>query len=200
MRGVGRILLVGLISSICSLAAVAVPTGPRGHVQAQDAEFDDFDDFQTRQNREPSAAEIAIMVIFYAVVFVIVVGIQIFILYMLYSFLNALPPQFRLMEPGMVWLLLIPCFNLVWNFYVFVRISRSYRNYFNAHGRYEVGDCGETVGMWYAICVCLSIIPCLGVFAGIASLVLLIIYMVKLNGFKTEIQHTQPKPMAGPQF
>jgi hypothetical protein len=91
------------------------------------------------------------------------------------------------MEPGMVWLLMIPCFPLVWNFFVFQRIPESFASYFSAQGRTDVGDCGKQIGLWYAITAVGACIPLVGYIAGPASLVLLIISLVKLNELKNKI-------------
>ena len=114
-------------------------------------------------------------------------AIYIFVLYKLSSCFARIPPPFRQMEPGQVWLLLIPCFNIVWNFFVYQKLSDSYKSYFNATGRYEVGDCGKAIGLAYCICTCCSLIPYLGILPAIAALVLLIIYVVKALSFKAMI-------------
>ena len=44
-------------------------------------------------------------------------------------------------------------FNLVWVFIVFQRVPESYQRYFASVGRNDVGDCGKSIGLWYAICV-----------------------------------------------
>jgi hypothetical protein len=123
--------------------------------------------------------------------FLAMIAVVIFILYLLYSLLKAVPPEYRLMEPVMVWLLLIPCFNIVWNFFVYPNIAKSYQRYFNAYGRTDVGDCGAAIGLWYSVCAVLVSIPCLnyitGIFCGPAMLVLMIVYLVRLWGLKKEI-------------
>src|SRR5689334_14549782 len=60
---------------------------------------------------------------------------------LLYNAQSAIPPEHRRIEPGMVWLLLIPLFGLIWNFFVFQRIPESYQSYFYSMGRTDVGDC-----------------------------------------------------------
>ena len=129
--------------------------------------------------------------------------ISLVICYLLYEALKRVPSQFRQMDPPMVWLLMIPCFNLVWNFFVFPKISRSYKAYFEAAGNTEVGDCAEKLGLIYAICAVCSIIPCVGAIAGLAGLVLLIIYLVQIYGLKAKIQPeavgSGRDEMAGPQ-
>ena len=88
------------------------------------------------------------------------------------------------MEPGMVWLLMIPLFQIVWNFFVLPKTSRSFQRYFAAQGRTEFGDCGEKIGLWCAICFALNLVPCVGLVAWLAAIVLLIMYLVKVVGLK----------------
>jgi hypothetical protein len=87
----------------------------------------------------------------------------------------------------MVWLLLIPCFRLVWNFFVYLQLADSYKAYFASVGRTDVGDCGRGIGLWYAICAACGIIPCVNYLALPAGLVLLIIYLVKATDLKGQI-------------
>ena len=126
-----------------------------------------------------------------ALIVLVLIGLSVFVIYLLYSLLKAVPPNYRLMEPALVWLLLIPCFNLVWNFFVFTRISKSYQNYFYDHDRPHIGDCGAGIGIAYSVCTVLASIPCVnyitGIFCGPAMLVLIIIYLVQLHGLKRHI-------------
>jgi len=145
----------------------------------------------------------ALVIIICVLFLLVMVGITIFILYLQYKLLDAIPPQHRFMEPGMVWLLLIPCFNLIWNFFVFTRIPKSYQHYFYAHGRTDVGDCGATLGIWYSVCAVLVSIPCLnyitGIFCGPAMLVLIIIYLLKLHELKRQIPLDKAAPAMNAQ-
>ena len=100
---------------------------------------------------------------------------------------SRIPRQFRKQEPGMVWLLLIPCFNVVWNFFVYPQLADSFKAYFASVGRTDVGDCGRGIGLAYAICAACCIVPCLNYLAALATLVLLIIYLVKVMDFKSQI-------------
>jgi cobalamin synthase len=115
---------------------------------------------------------------------------------LLYQALSRLPERYRQMQPGLVWLLMIPVFNLVWNFFVFLWTSQSYKAYFEDQ-RQNVGDAGWTLGLVYSILVVVTPIPCLGAVAGIAALVLLIIYLVKINDLKNRIPQ-QPEPPEQP--
>jgi len=122
-----------------------------------------------------------------AVVALIGLAVAVLIILFLGSCLRRVPPPYRKMEPGMVWLLIIPVFNLIWNFFVYKAISESYQGYFQSQGRSDQGDCGKNLGLAYAICNCICVVPVLNAFAGIATLVLLIICLVKFSGLKKQI-------------
>ena len=87
----------------------------------------------------------------------------------------------------MVWLLLIPMFNLVWNFSVFPKLSASYKAYFDSVGRTDVGNAGSGMALAYCICAACGILPCVGMLAGLAALVLLILYVVEAHRLKNLI-------------
>jgi hypothetical protein len=115
-------------------------------------------------------------------------AVNILICFLLQECFRRIPPQFRKQQPGMVWLLLIPCFSIVWNFFVFPPLSKSFKSYFDSINRTDVGDCQEGIGLAYSICHAASIVPYLGCLTGVASLVLLIIYLINTNGLKNQIQ------------
>jgi hypothetical protein len=100
------------------------------------------------------------------------------------STLRRLPQRYQQMEPGLIWLLVIPLFNIGWNFFVVLKVSRSYRDYFGERRRAETGDCGEGLGLAYSVCTACSLVPYLGCLTGIAAIVLLVLYLVKLNTLK----------------
>jgi len=118
---------------------------------------------------------------------VIFLGIMIAIILMVQSVYKRIPPEHREMEPGMVWLLLIPCFNVIWNFFVFPKLSSSLKSYFYTIGRTDVGDCGGGLGLAYAILSAVSIIPYLNCLTFPAAIIILIIYLVKVTSLKNQI-------------
>ncbi len=118
-----------------------------------------------------------LFVIFIAALIGLAIGIA--ILYLVFSCYQRIPAQHRQMEPWQVWLLLIPLFNIVWNFFVYPKLAKSYQSYFAEQGRTDVGDCGEKISLWYAICAALACIPCVNYIAGPAALILFIIVLVK---------------------
>ena len=112
------------------------------------------------------------------------VGFLVLICLGLSGFLKALPPEFRLMEPGMVWLICIPCFNIVWIFFVYPRIARSYQNYFRAQDVTTWVIAAKRSASGTASAWCCPRFLCVGGIAAIASLILLIIYFVTLFGLR----------------
>lgn len=116
--------------------------------------------------------------------FLVVFAIHALICYFLMTFLNRLPAQYRQQQPGMVWLLMIPLFNVVWNFFVYPKISASYKSYLDSKGYQNHGDAGMNLALAYCILAIFCFIPYLGACVGIAALIVLIIYLVKINGYK----------------
>jgi len=122
-----------------------------------------------------------------AIALAISLAIMIVICALLYNAQKAIPPEHRKIEPGLIWLLLIPLFNLIWNFQVFLKVPDSYKSHFDSRGRADVGDCGRGIGLWYSIAAACSIVPCVNYIAAPASLVLLIIFLVKMYGLKAQM-------------
>ncbi len=137
--------------------------------------------------RPEDVAGLAFVLLAIGIMLLIGLAINIVICALLYVAQKRVPAEHRKIDPLAVWLLLIPLFNLVWNFFVYRRIPQSYCSYFNAQGVQGKGDCGETIGLWLAICYACSIIPCVNYIAGPAALVLLIIFLVKIMGLRGEI-------------
>src|SRR6266851_7273649 len=128
----------------------------------------------------------------------LVVGIAIHVFYLLtlQRALFRVSPWNRLLEPSLVWLGLIPVFNIVWNFYLATRVPDSLRNEFRERGRDDGSEHGKAVGLAYAIIVLvfapLSIIrqysriegmACVSGPIGLAGLVVFIIFWVKIAGY-----------------
>lgn len=123
---------------------------------------------------------------------VISFAISVFICYLLWNAQKQVPARFRKVEPNMIWLLLIPLFNLVWNFFVIPKISDSYKAYFDSVGRTDVGTCNREIGLGYCIAGACCIVPFLGYLAGLAAFVLLILFLVKIYELKKQIPSETP--------
>ena len=133
------------------------------------------------------AAAVFALIAILLVAIVIGFAIAIAFCYVLYMLQSRVPEEHRKISTGQIWLLLIPLFNLFWNFIVYQRIPESYKSYFDSIGDTSVGDCGKSIGLWFSICAACSIVPCVNYIAGPAALVLLIIYLVKMFGLRSKI-------------
>ena len=93
-----------------------------------------------QQNNEPPDEFLFVVLAgvcgFYLVLFVVFI----FFLLTLQRALARCRPECRTMEPGQVWLNLIPLFNIAWMFITVLRISESLRNEFYERGRSRRGD------------------------------------------------------------
>jgi hypothetical protein len=121
----------------------------------------------------------------------------IFFLLTLQNTLSKCAPGYRTMEPGMVWLLLVPLFSLIWSFLVVIAVARSLANEYARRGIVSPEPLpGQPIGIAMCVCVCCTIIPLLGILAGLASLVLWIVYWVKIAEFSRMLDAPSvPVPM-----
>lgn len=115
--------------------------------------------------------------------------IAVFFLLTLSRTLAAVKTENRQMEPGLVWLNLIPVFNLFWMFYTVIRLGDSVVKE-AADRSLDLGDGGKTLGIVYAALVISSIIPVIGILTSLAGLVVYVIYWVKIAGFKNQLVAT----------
>ena len=111
----------------------------------------------------------------------------IFYLLTLQKCLQRCSPQSRTMSPGQVWLMLIPLFNLVWQFIVVSQISSSLANEFRPRRMIEEPEPGKAIGLAYCILFVCGVIPFLAVLTSIAGLVCWIIYWVKIADYSREL-------------
>jgi len=115
----------------------------------------------------------------------------IFFLITLQNTLKAIAPGNRKMEPGMVWLSLIPLFNLVWQFIVVNRMTESIEAQLGKSGELMPERPAQSVGMAMCVLFCFGWIPFLGGLLSLAGIICWIIYWVKISEFKRRIE-SQP--------
>ena len=141
---------------------------------------------------EEEATMLAVYGIAFTVGLAISLLIQAVICYFLHQAAKGVPESHQRQAPGLVWLLMIPCFNIIWNFFVFPGIAEGYRDCLSAKGDGSPAALPVTLGWSYAGCVAaasvLGLIPCLGIIisgvGSLAALVVLIIYLVKVFELK----------------
>jgi len=108
----------------------------------------------------------------------------IFFLITLQNTLRAIEPQNRTMEPGNVWLMLIPLFNFVWSFMLVNAIANSCKTQMEQYGIYNEQKSTYNVGIAWAVCLILNIL--LGLFS-ILSLIFFIVYWIKVNETRKQL-------------
>ena len=111
----------------------------------------------------------------------------IFYLLTLQKALKRCSPENRAMQPGMVWLMFIPLFNLVWHFIIVGNVAQSLAAEFRKRGIAEEPAPGKTIGLTMCILHCCGIIPFLGPLCALAALVCWILYWVKIAGFSGKL-------------
>ena len=136
----------------------------------------------------PDAVVLIAVLITAVVVLVITIGLMALVSYFVYKPLTKVPEAHREMSPPMAFLLMIPVFGIFWAFMIALKVPASLKSYFDSAGNAAVGDCGKNIGLAWAICSAASLIPFLGAFTGLAALVLLIIFLVKINSLAGQIQ------------
>src|SRR5690606_26173942 len=122
-----------------------------------------------------------------AAVFLIRLIIWVFYANTIRRTLKLVAPENRLMSPNHAWLLVIPFFNIYWNFLVASRMSDSLTNEFYDRKIAEEENPGRVAGIWYAWLFLLSNIPLpafILVTIGLLSFVYFVGYWVKINNFR----------------
>jgi hypothetical protein len=112
------------------------------------------------------------------IVFAILLVPMIFYLLTLQKALNRCSPECRAMNPGLVWLMLIPLFNIVWQFFIVMNMAKSLAAEFQKRGIAEDPSPGQTLGL----------VMCIGnLICGPVGLICWIIYWVKIAGYSSKI-------------
>jgi hypothetical protein len=120
-----------------------------------------------------------------------VLVVYIFYILSLQKALACVSPENRKASPGLVWLLLIPFFSWIWNFFVVTWIADSFRDEY-ARLNLPGGD-RPTFGIGIAksvLTVC-SLLPVIGTLASLAGFVCWIIHWVKVNECRKLIEANQ---------
>jgi len=120
----------------------------------------------------------------------------IFYLLTLQKALNRCSPENRAMNPPMVWLMLIPLFNIVWHFLVVLNLAKSLGAEFQKRGMSEDPKPGQTIGLVMCILACCGIIPILGVLCSLVAFVCWILYWLKIAGYSGKLAALPAAPVA----
>jgi hypothetical protein len=124
---------------------------------------------------------------FLPIVLAILLLPTIFYLLTLQRALSRCAVESRTMSPGLVWLALIPVFNLVWAFFIVNALSNSLHAEFTRRGLAVEPQPARGLGLALAILCALSIVPVVNILTGIAALVCWILYWVKIAEYSARI-------------
>ncbi|NLP06553.1 hypothetical protein GX411_11485 [Candidatus Fermentibacteria bacterium] len=95
-------------------------------------------------------------------------------------------PQARAMSPGLVWLGLIPLFYLIWDFVIVVTVSKSVSDEFTARKNpLQGGLPGLGPGIAFCVLNLLFWLPIVNILTILASLVLWIVFWVKISSLSS---------------
>jgi hypothetical protein len=116
--------------------------------------------------------------------FLVVLAFGIVYINSLGRLLSKCAPSSRTMQPGRVWLLLIPVFGIIWGFLVVSALGKSLGNEFRLRGIASTeSEPGKTLGMAMCVCQACGIVPFLNFLALPAALVLWTMYWMKTAGY-----------------
>ncbi|MCP4834943.1 MAG: hypothetical protein GY895_09275 [Phycisphaera sp.] len=102
-------------------------------------------------------AEVFLIVLglFGCVMILAVLGLYIWSLLLLMKAADSVPQEHRLLQPGFVFLMLIPLFSVAWAFFMTQRLSRGMESSFASRG-VDRGDCGRVNGLVFATLGCIG--------------------------------------------
>ena len=138
----------------------------------------------------------AVFGVFIFLILAVAILVAVFYLLNLQNLLKEIDRKNRLVEPSNVWLMFIPLFNIVYPFILYPKICDSVRNEYQSRGIRKSGDFSRGIGVAMPILTLCGYIPIIGGLAGIANLVLFIIFWVKTAEYKNELKRS-PKATDG---
>ncbi len=142
----------------------------------------------TEADVDSIGAQELMIVMFVGIVLVAALIPMIFYLLTLQRALSRCSPERRAMEPGMVWLMLIPLFNLVWHFFVVSNVAKSLQAEFAKRQIAIDPSPGYSIGLPMCILFACGVIPFLGILASIGGIVCWIMYWVRIAEFSRRLE------------
>ena len=115
------------------------------------------------------------------------IALVIFFILTLQNALKAVEISNRTMQPAQVWYLFIPIFNIYWVFKIITAISDSAKLQLETYSIYKEGRPTFYLGIAWAISFLLGRIPYIETLFAFVSLILWIVYWVKVSQLKKEL-------------
>ena len=129
-----------------------------------------------------------IIIVFFVIIILAIIPV-IFYLKTLQKTLEIISVENQKMKPGLVWMVFIPGFGIVWQFFIVNKLAESLKLEFEKK-EIHVSERwpGKSTGMTLCILSCCAMIPYLGILIGIVCLVFWIIYWSKINMYKHKLK------------
>lgn len=104
-------------------------------------------------NNANALAEVAIgFLVCIGIVILIAITIAVLFCLTLQRTLSEVRERNRAMAPGLVWLYLIPLFNIFWSIFIVLKVAESLQNEFRSRGWRTVNEAfGKTVGLFWSV-------------------------------------------------
>lgn len=137
-----------------------------------------------------------IVMLFWVFLLIGGIGLLVFFILTLVAAMNCLDQcrrRNREMEPGMVWLSLIPLFGYVWSYFVVIRVEEALTLEYKSRGLRRPKDFGQPLGLAALICWHGGLLLCfigIGILGIMASAGLFIPYWQGLTKFHKRLQET----------
>jgi len=119
----------------------------------------------------------------------------IFYLITLHKALDRCSPANRMLSPYLVWLMVIPLFNVLWHFVVVLNLSTSLHREFEQRGMNESPAPGRNVGLAMGILFIAGLIPYL-YFLLFISILCWIVYWHQISGYAAKLRPAVNEPHA----
>lgn len=111
--------------------------------------------------------------------------INVVLTYFIWSAYKVVPMQHQKLSAGLVWLCAVPCIGSIMMVVCAVMVPQAFQAAFRDAGRNDQGDCGFLLGLIGSIGVLAGgVVPIIGPFVTLGCFVVLIIFIVKLQGCK----------------
>ena len=117
----------------------------------------------------------------------IVIVVAVFFLLTLRKALSRCQPQNRAMSPNSVWWMLVPIFNVVWQFYLYIKIAESLEREFQQRSVEVEAKPGRTLGIFAGICSICSVIPVAGMVISLVGFICWVVFWVKVSNLSSQI-------------
>lgn len=117
-----------------------------------------------------------------------VIIIAVFYLKNLQDLLNECSARNQQVPPSNVWLMFIPIFNIIYPFILYPKITESIKREFEDRKSPQQGDYLKGIGIAMPVLNVCGFIPVIGGIAGLANIILFIIYWIRSSEFKNQLR------------